>query len=139
MAKKAKESKINKRPIVIAVVAAAIVLIVLVLLLNPSLTGNAISCSTGNSILSIHVDGNKDGYIAPINRAKISLRPVDSACVYSVETNENGDVNLKVNPGKYRASIIKTGKCASHSEDIIVTSSALVNFRLESCTRNFEI
>ena len=136
MVKKNKILK-NKRSIIMAVVVLALVVVALIVLFNIELTGQAISCDTGSAILSVHVDGNKEGYMAPINNAKIKLRPDDRACIYETSTNENGDVNMRVNPGKYKVTIIKTGKCASHSEDIIVTSSELINFRLDKCGRNF--
>ncbi|MBS3108648.1 hypothetical protein J4409_02145 [Candidatus Woesearchaeota archaeon] len=139
MAKKIKKTTINKKTMVIGIVAIAIVLVVLTLLLNPSLTGKAISCGLGTTVFSVHVDGNKEGYIAGINSATVRLTPNDRACTYTATTNENGDANIRLEPGKYRISISKIGKCSPHSEDIIITSSGLWNFRLQNCKRLFYV
>ena len=137
MAKKVKQ-RLNKN-IVLAVFAVAFVAVVGLVFLNPNLTGNAVSCMPGNIFYSMHVDGNKDGYVAAVNKARITVSSTTSNCKYEGITDENGNLNLRVNPGKYKVSVIKTGKCNAHSEYITITSSGVTTFRLKNCSRMFNV
>src|SRR3989344_3100020 len=138
LAKKTKKA-INKT-IIVAVVAAAIFLFVgFLFVVSPSLTGNVILCPIGDYTASIHVDGNRDGYISPINKARIRFRSKNTNCVYEGTTDVNGDINIRVIPGPYKISVEKTGKCYTHQEDITVITSDLFKFRLKDCKRNFNI
>ncbi len=142
MAKQIRKAKniLDSKKIIVTVFAAALVLVVGgVLLLNPQLTGNVVVCPQGNYIFSTQIEGNKDGYIAPINRAKVVLRSSDKACLYQGETDNEGNLNLRIQPGKYDVSIYKTGKCKSHSEEILITESMARDFRLQNCNRMFNI
>lgn len=136
MAKKAKQ-KLNKN-LVLAIFGAALVLVVGLVFLNPNLTGMTV-CAPGKILYSIHVDGNKDGFIDVVPKARVSMTPTSINCKYEGLTDENGNLNLKVNPGKYKVNVIKTGKCDAKSELITITSSGVTTFRLENCSRNFNV
>ncbi len=138
MAKKIKKQRLSKN-MVLAIFAVALVSVVGLVFLNPSLTGNAVACQPGNVFYSFHVEGNKDGYVADVNKARISMKPTGSNCKYEGITDENGNLNLRVNPGKYKVNVIKTGKCNAHSETLTITSSGVTNFRLEHCARMFNV
>ena len=136
MAKKAK----IKRNVMLAVFAVVLVSVVSVFLLNLfdlELTGRVVTCTPGNVLYSVHVEGNKDGYIADVNDARVNLRSKTTNCIYEGLTNSNGNVNFKVNPGTYKVSVYKAGKCNAHSEYVTVTTSSLLNIRLKNCARNF--
>lgn len=138
MAKKTK--KVINKTIIVAVVVAVLVLFAgYLLVIDPSLTGNAILCPVGDYTFSVHVDGNREGLVSPIHRARVIMRAKNINCIYEGETNVNGDINIRVIPGPYKVSITKTGKCFAHDEDITVITSDLFKFRLKDCKRMFNI
>lgn len=141
MAKKKGNLLLSGNRRIIAIIAVVVVVFGAVwLLLGNPLTGYAVKCPAGNYIFSAHVEGNRNGYVAPIEAAKVNLRSQESKCVYEAETDENGDANIRVLPGEYKATVIKTGKCNAYSEEVTISSSGqLMNFRLKNCARMFNV
>lgn len=138
MAKK-KGNLLNNRVVIIVFAAALVVFGGALLLTNFPVTGYASRCPAGTYIFSAHVDGNRDGYIAPIEAADVVLKSSSTACTYEISTDNNGDANVKVVPGSYDVRVTKQGKCSPHRETIVVAGSDLYNFRLDGCKRNFQV